>query len=104
MLLGSRSVTRRNRPHPHQVRWERPHQVARISAAQQGREIGDSLNDSVRLEAQFFWNFSGTTLDPERIQPGGRGTVDIPGIRRNESQLRIRHLHALGSEIVNARL
>ena len=42
-------------------------------------------------------------LDPKRVQPGGRGTVNVPGIRRNESELQIGHLHALGGKIIDAR-
>jgi hypothetical protein len=55
------------------------------------------------LKAQLLGNFSGAALDPERVQPGGRGAVDVPGICRNESEFGIRHLHPLGSKILDAR-
>src|SRR5712692_4889614 len=73
------------------------------SAAQQRREIGNRLDDGARLEAQFLGDLGGAALYPERVQAGGRGAVDVPGVYRDESEFRVSDLNALGAEIVNAR-
>src|SRR6266436_2055734 len=72
-------------------------------AAQQGSEIGDRLDHRASLEAQFLWNLGSAALDPERVQSGGCGAIDVPGIRRDEAKLGVGDLQSLRGQIVDAR-
>src|SRR5712691_13094248 len=78
----------------------RPH---RRSAAQQWREIGDRLDSRVNLESQLLRNLGGASLNPKCPQSGRCGGDTIPVIRRDEATLGVAYLHALGSEVVDAR-
>jgi len=71
------------------------------SATQQRREIGNRLDDRARLEAQFLRNLGRAALDPERVQSGGCGAIDVPGVRRDEAQLGVGDLESFGGQIVD---
>src|SRR5262249_31437123 len=59
-------------------------------AAQQRCEIGNRLDDCARLETELFGHFGGAALNPECVQSSGGGAVDVPRIRRDEPELRVR--------------
>ena len=70
-------------------------------AAKQWRKIGNCLHDRSRLEAEFLGNLCGAALNPERVQPGRRGAIDVPGIRRDEAKLGVGDLESFGGQIVD---
>ena len=70
-------------------------------AAKQWRKIGNCLHDRSRLEAEFLGNLCGAALNPERVQPGRRGAIDVPGIRRDEAKLGVGDLELFGGQIVD---
>src|SRR5262249_38993675 len=70
-------------------------------AAEQRRKIGNCLHDCGRLVAEFLGDLSGTALNPERVQPGRRGAIDVPGIGRDEAKLGVGDLESLGGQIVD---
>src|SRR4029453_9518632 len=70
-------------------------------AAKHRRKIGNCLHDCGRLETEFLGNLCRAALNPERVQPGRRGAIDVPGIRRDEAKLGIGDLESLGSQIVD---
>src|SRR5262245_46628349 len=71
-------------------------------AAEQRRKIGNCLHHCGRLEAEFFGNLGGAALNPERVQPGRRGAIDVPGIRRDEAKLGVGDLESFGGQIVDS--
>src|SRR5262249_62356003 len=79
------------------------HSLTTPLAAEQRRKIGDCLHDCGRLEAEFLGNLCGTALNPERVQPGRRGAIDVPGIGRDEAKLGVGDLQPLGGQIVDPR-
>src|SRR5262249_7433027 len=75
----------RQRPWPGSTRGGLSPQHA--LATQQRREIGNRLYDCAGVKAQFLGNFGGATLNPERVQSGGCGAIDVPRVRRDEPEL-----------------
>src|SRR2546428_13864510 len=51
--------------------------IAQRLAAQQGREIGNRLDDCASLEAELLGDLGSAALNPERVQSTGRGAADV---------------------------
>src|SRR5262249_15938771 len=72
-------------------------------ASQHRSEIGNRFDNRGRLEPQFLRDLGGAALNPEGVQPGRRGAINVPGIRRDKAELGICDFQALRRKIVDPR-
>src|SRR5215472_19374042 len=72
-------------------------------AAQERCEISNRFDDRGRLEPQFLGDLGGAALNPEGVQPGRRGAINVPGIRRDKAELGVCDFQALRRKIVDPR-